>query len=135
MAVPRWFEEERAKIDIGLEPSFNENIGRTPINQHTIYFIMEHKEIPSESLTQDKYYAWANEVFAQSSFDAKVSNLMGLVAALVLGYDGSVKYFYFSAEKAGATEAELLDAANIAAAASGLNVYARMPKDSVEPPE
>ena len=50
-------------------------------------------------------------------------------------YDGSVKYFYFSAQKAGATEEELLGAANIAAAASGLNVYARLPKDSVEPPE
>ncbi len=96
---------------------------------------MENEQISSESLTQDKYYAWANEVFSQTSFDAKVSNLMGLVAALALGYDGSVKYFYFSAQKAGATEAELIDAANIAAAASGLNVYARMPKDSVEPPE
>ena len=96
---------------------------------------MEQKKITSESLTQDKYYAWANEVFAKSSFDAKVSNLMGLVAALALGYDGSVKYFYFSAQKAGATEAELIDAANIAAAASGLNVYARMPKDNVKPQE
>jgi alkylhydroperoxidase/carboxymuconolactone decarboxylase family protein YurZ len=96
---------------------------------------MENDKISTEAFTQDKYYAWANEVFAQSSFDDKVSNLMGLVAALSLGYDGSVKYFYFSAQKAGATEEELLGAANIAAAASGLNVYARLPKDSVEPPE
>jgi alkylhydroperoxidase/carboxymuconolactone decarboxylase family protein YurZ len=96
---------------------------------------MEDEQISREALTQDKYYAWANEVFSQTSFEPKVSNLMGLVAALVLGYDGSVKYFYFSAQKAGATEAELIDAANIAAAASGLNVYARMPKDSMESPE
>jgi alkylhydroperoxidase/carboxymuconolactone decarboxylase family protein YurZ len=83
--------------------------------------------------TQEQFYEWANQTFADSSFDAKVGNLMGLVAALVLGYDGSVKYFYFSAKKAGATDKELADAAHIAAAASGLNVYARMPIDDSEP--
>ena len=82
---------------------------------------------------QEQFYEWANEAFAKSSFDAKVGNLMGLVAALALGYDGSVKYFYFSAKKAGATDEELADAAHIAAAASGLNVYARMPKGDSEP--
>ena len=57
---------------------------------------------------------------------------MGLVAALVTGHDGAVRYFYFSAQKGHATEAELAAAANIAAAASGLNVYALMPKDENE---
>ena len=77
---------------------------------------------------KDKYYAWANEVFAQGPFDVKTGNLMGLVAALMSGYEGAVSYFYFAAEKAGATEAELAATANIAAAASGLNIYAMMPK-------
>ncbi|TFH34445.1 MAG: hypothetical protein E4G99_09490 [Anaerolineales bacterium] len=76
-----------------------------------------------------KYYEWVNEVFVSSPFDPKTGNLMGLVAALGSGYEGAVSYFYFSAKKAGATEDELASAADIAAAASGLNVYAMLPKE------
>lgn len=76
-----------------------------------------------------RYYDWVNEVFVRSPFDAKTGNLMGLVAALGSAYEGAVSYFYFSAKKAGATEAELASAADIAAAASGLNVYALLPKE------
>ena len=83
-------------------------------------------EVPN---TKDRFYEWANEVFARSPFDAKTGNLMGMVAALVSGYEGAVSYFYFAAKKAGATEAELAGAADIAAAASGLNTYAMMPKE------
>lgn len=75
------------------------------------------------------FYNWANEMFAGSPFDAKTNNLMGLVAALVSGHDGAVSYFYFSAKQAGATEIELAGAADIAAAASGLNIYATLPKE------
>lgn len=83
----------------------------------------------SEALgTKEKFHEWANEVFARSPFDSKTGNLMGLVAALISGYEGAVSYFYFSAKKAGATEAELAGAADIAAAANGLNIYAMMPK-------
>ncbi|MFQ5615782.1 MAG: carboxymuconolactone decarboxylase family protein [Anaerolineales bacterium] len=83
-----------------------------------------------ESLsTKEHFYEWANIVFARSPFDAKTGNLMGLIAALVSGHDGAVSYFYFSARNAGATETELAGAADIAAAASGLNVYSIMPKE------
>jgi alkylhydroperoxidase/carboxymuconolactone decarboxylase family protein YurZ len=78
---------------------------------------------------KDSFYNWANEMFAHSPFDAKTSNMMGLVAALVSGHDGAVSYFYFSAKQAGATETELASAADIAAAASGLNIYATLPKE------
>ena len=83
----------------------------------------------SPNNAKENFYAWANEVFAHSPFDTKIDNLMGLVAALVSGHDGAVRYFYFSAQKAEATEAELASAADIAAAASGLNIYSTMPKE------
>lgn len=79
--------------------------------------------------TKDQFHEWANRVFAHSPFDAKIGHLMGLVAALVSGHDGAVSYFYFSAKQAGATETELAGAADIAAAASGLNIYSTMPKE------
>lgn len=85
--------------------------------------------MPETPAAKDRYYEWANEVFARSPFDAKMGNLMGLVAALVSGHEGAVRYFFFSAQKAGATEAELAGASDIAAAAAGLNVYALMPKE------
>ena len=58
---------------------------------------------------KDKLYSWSNEVFSQPVFDPKTTNLMALVAALTQRSDGAVSYFYFSAKKAGATEAELAD--------------------------
>jgi alkylhydroperoxidase/carboxymuconolactone decarboxylase family protein YurZ len=88
-------------------------------------------EIPE---MRDKFYAWANEAIAKSPFDAKTVDLMGLVAALATGHDGAVGYFYYSAIKAGATEAELAAAADIAAAAAGLNVYATTPRDPAPQP-
>jgi alkylhydroperoxidase/carboxymuconolactone decarboxylase family protein YurZ len=75
-----------------------------------------------------KYYDWANEMLAQSPFDVKTNHLMSLVAALTLGNQGAVSYFYFSAKTAGASEAELAAATDIAVAASGLNLYALLPK-------
>ncbi|HJL70909.1 MAG: carboxymuconolactone decarboxylase family protein [Anaerolineales bacterium] len=78
--------------------------------------------------TRDRFYGWANKVFSGEVFDVKTGNLMGLAAALVTGHSGAVSYFYFSAQKAGASEDELAAAADVAAAASGLNVYALMPK-------
>ncbi len=78
---------------------------------------------------KNKYYEWTNEMFAQSPFDLKITNLMSMIAALVIGNQGAVSYFYFSAKKVGATEAELAAAADIAAAATGLNLYTLMPKE------
>jgi len=78
---------------------------------------------------KNKFYAWSNEVFSQSTFDPKSTNLMALVAALTLGSDGAVSYFYFSARKAGVTDAELAAAADIAAAVKGMNLYTLMPKE------
>ncbi|MFQ5407323.1 MAG: hypothetical protein ACE5FM_03505 [Methyloligellaceae bacterium] len=88
---------------------------------------------PESLSAKEIYYEWANHVFVNTPFDAKTGNLMGLVAALVTGHDGAVRYFYFSAQKAEATAAELAGAADIAAAAAGLNVYSLLPKD--EPQE
>ncbi len=76
-----------------------------------------------------KYYEWTNEVFAKSPFDLKTNNLLSMVASLVLGSQGAVSYFYFSAKKAGATEAELAAATDIAIAASGLHLYTCLPKE------
>jgi alkylhydroperoxidase/carboxymuconolactone decarboxylase family protein YurZ len=78
---------------------------------------------------KDKFYAWSNEVFSQPVFDPKSTNLLALVAALSLGSDGAVSYFYFTAKKAGATDAELAAAADIAAAVKGMNLYTLMPKE------
>ncbi len=78
---------------------------------------------------KDKLYAWSNEVFSQPVFDPKTTNLMALVAALTQRSDGAVSYFYFSAKKAGASAAELAAAADIAAAVTGMNLYALMPKE------
>ena len=78
---------------------------------------------------KNKFYEWSNGVFSQSTFDPKGTNLMALVAALSLGSDGAVSYFYFSAKKAGATDAELAAAADIAAAVKGMNLYTLMPKE------
>lgn len=80
-------------------------------------------------LLKGKFYEWTNEVFAQSPFDMKVNNLLSMVAALSLGNQGAVSYFYFSAKKAGASDAELAAAADIAAAATGLNLYTLLPKE------
>ena len=77
---------------------------------------------------KSKFHAWTNEVFTQSPFDPKTNNLLSLVAALVLGNEGAVSYFYFSAQKAGATDAELAAATAIAIAATGLNSYALLLK-------
>lgn len=78
---------------------------------------------------KNKFYEWTNELFGKSPFDLKTTNLMSMIAALVLGNQGAVSYFYFSAKKAGATEAELAAAADLAAAATGLNLYTLMPKE------
>jgi alkylhydroperoxidase/carboxymuconolactone decarboxylase family protein YurZ len=78
---------------------------------------------------KNKFYEWTNEIFAQSPFDLKTNNLLSLVVALALGHEGAVSYFYFSAKKAGATDAELAAAADIAIAATGLNLYTLMPKE------
>jgi len=78
---------------------------------------------------KNKFYEWTNEVFGQSPFDLKTNNLLSLVVALALGNQGAVSYFYFSARKAGATDAELAAAADIAAAATSLNVYTLIPKE------
>ena len=78
--------------------------------------------------TKRKFYDWANELLAQSPFDMKTNHLMSLVAALALGNQGAVSYFYFSAKTAGASEAELAAAIDIAVAATGLNLYALPPK-------
>jgi alkylhydroperoxidase/carboxymuconolactone decarboxylase family protein YurZ len=85
--------------------------------------------MPETPTARDNFYEWANEVFAKSPFDSKTSNLMGMAAALVSGYEGAVSYFYHSAQKAGASEAELAGVADIVAAALGLNAYAMMPKE------
>lgn len=79
--------------------------------------------------TKKKFYDWANAMLAQSPFDLKTNHLMSLVAALALGNQGGVSYFYFSAKAAGASEAELAAAIDIAVAASGLNLYALPPKE------
>lgn len=76
-----------------------------------------------------KFYEWTNEVYSKSPFDLKTNNLMSLVAALIIGHDGAVSYFYFSAKKAGASEAELAAATDIAIATSGLNLYTLVPKE------
>jgi hypothetical protein len=52
-----------------------------------------------------------------------------MIAALVIGNQGAVSYFYFSAKRAGATDVDLAAAADIAAAAAGLNLYTLMPKE------
>jgi len=77
---------------------------------------------------KNKYYEWSNEVFQKSPFDLKTTHLMSLVTALALGHQGAVSYFYFSAKTAGASEAELAAATDIAVAATGLNLYALLPK-------
>ncbi len=78
---------------------------------------------------KNKFYEWSNEVFQKSPFDLKTTNLMSLIAALVLGNQGAVSYFYFSAKKAGATDVELAAAVDIAASATGLNLYTLTPKE------
>jgi alkylhydroperoxidase/carboxymuconolactone decarboxylase family protein YurZ len=78
--------------------------------------------------TKNKFYAWANDLLAQSPFDVKTNHLLSLVAALALGNEGAVSYYYFAAKAAGASEAELAAATDIAVAASGLNLYALPPK-------
>jgi alkylhydroperoxidase/carboxymuconolactone decarboxylase family protein YurZ len=77
---------------------------------------------------KQKFYDWTNELLAQSPFEPKINHLLSMVAALALGNQGAVSYFYFSARAAGATEAELAAAADIAVAASGLNLYTVLPK-------
>ncbi|MCC7360624.1 MAG: carboxymuconolactone decarboxylase family protein [Anaerolineales bacterium] len=76
-----------------------------------------------------KYYEWSNEVFSRSPFDPKTTHILCMVAALALGNEGAVSYFYFSAKKAGASEAELAAATDIATATVGLNLYTLLPKD------
>jgi alkylhydroperoxidase/carboxymuconolactone decarboxylase family protein YurZ len=78
---------------------------------------------------KNKFYEWSSEVFGKSPFDLKTSNLLAMAAALGLGNEGAVSYFYFSAKKAGATPAELATATDIAAAAMGLNLYTLLPKE------
>ncbi len=78
---------------------------------------------------KNKFYEWTNEMFAQSPFDLKTTNLMSMIAALVIGNQGAVSYFYFSAKRAGATDVDLAAATDIAAAATGLNLYTLVPKE------
>lgn len=78
---------------------------------------------------KNRYYEWTNEVFAASPFDLKTNNLLSLVAALVAGNPGAINYFHGAARKAGATEAELAAVADLAVAASGLNLYALWPRE------
>ncbi len=75
-----------------------------------------------------KFYDLAAEMLAQSPFDTKTRHLMSLVAALVRGDQGAVSYYYFSAQAAGASPAELAGAADIAVATTGLTLYALPPK-------
>ncbi len=77
---------------------------------------------------KQKYYDWTNAMLAQSPFDVKTNHLLSLVAALVRGDQGAVSYFYFSAKAAGASEAELAAATDIAVATAGLNIYSLPPK-------
>jgi alkylhydroperoxidase/carboxymuconolactone decarboxylase family protein YurZ len=52
-----------------------------------------------------------------------------MVTAMAIGNEGAVSYFYFSAKKAGATEAELAAAIDIAITTTGLNLYTLIPKE------
>ena len=85
--------------------------------------------MPEPLEMKSKFYEWTNEVFSKSPFDLKTNNLMSLIAALMIGNDGAVSYFYFSAKKVGATEAELAAATDIAIATTGLNLYTLIPKE------
>jgi|CXWL01.1.fsa_nt_gi alkylhydroperoxidase/carboxymuconolactone decarboxylase family protein YurZ len=85
--------------------------------------------MPEPLEMKSKFYEWTNEVFSKSPFDLKTNNLMSLIAALMIGNDGAVSYFYFSAKKAGATEAELAAVTDIAIATTGLNLYTLIPKE------
>lgn len=84
---------------------------------------------PAPDTAKGKYYEWANEVFSKSPFDPKTGNLLCLVAALAIGNEGAVSYFYFSAKRAGVTGAELAAATDIAVATAGLNTYTLLPKE------
>lgn len=84
--------------------------------------------MPDPAAMKNKFYEWTNDVFGNSPFDLKTTNLLSLAAAMGLGSDGAVSYFYFSARKAGATEAELLAVADIVAATTGMNLYTLLPK-------
>ena len=77
---------------------------------------------------KQKYYEWTNAMLAQSPFDVKTHHLLSLVASLVRGDQGAVSFFYFSAKAAGASEAELAAATDIAVATTGLNIYSMPPK-------
>lgn len=83
---------------------------------------------------RNKYYEWTNEVFANLPFDLKYANLISLAVALVQGHAGAIKYFYTSAQKAGATDAELAATLDITNAATGLNLYAQV-RDLEKPSE
>lgn len=85
--------------------------------------------IPAPDSAKAKYYEWANEVFSKSPFDPKTGNLLCLAAALGIGNEGAVSYFYFSAKRAGASDAELAAVTDIAIATGGLNTYTLVPKE------
>jgi len=72
---------------------------------------------------RDTFYEWTNDLFGSLPFDLKQANLMGLVAALSLGNQRGVSYFYGAAKKAGATDEELTAAVSISVAATGLHLY------------
>jgi alkylhydroperoxidase/carboxymuconolactone decarboxylase family protein YurZ len=84
---------------------------------------------PTPGSAKAKFFDWANEVLSVSPFDPKTGNLLCLIAALANGNEGAVSYFYFSARKAGATEAELAAVTDIAAATAGLTIYTLPPKE------
>lgn len=85
--------------------------------------------VPEPGSLKAKYYEWANDVFSKSPVDPKTGNLLCFVAALASGNDGAVSYFYFSAKKAGCTDAELAAATDIAIATAGLTAYTLIPEE------
>jgi alkylhydroperoxidase/carboxymuconolactone decarboxylase family protein YurZ len=84
--------------------------------------------VSDASPMKKQFYDWTNEMLARSPFDVKTNHLLSLVAALVRGDQGAVSYFYFSARAAGASEAALGAAVDIAVATTGLHLYALPPK-------
>jgi AhpD family alkylhydroperoxidase len=87
---------------------------------------MNERILNSDSKIIKRIYNLDTNTYKAGALDVKTKELLGLVASMVLRCDDCIKYHIESADKAGASEAELIETFEIATLVGGTIVIPHM---------
>ncbi len=80
---------------------------------------INEKILQGENLDIKRFFALDSSVYQEGVLPARIKELMGLVASMVLRCDDCITYHILQAEKAGVTRKELEEAFSIALVVGG----------------